>query len=313
MSHQSLKDKRVLITGSTGFVGSHLVEKLELEGAKVFQLSRTMTGKHVLKGNIVDFSGLENFITLNKIQACIHLAAESLVELGQEDPYKTFKTNIDGTLNVLEIARKHALERVIIASTVHVYGKNKLPYIEGYTPRPSRPYETSKACTDLIAQSYADTFQLPVLIPRFANIYGSGDLNFSRLIPKTIKSVLNNESPKMWGGDSIRDYLYIDDVINAYIELLHVSLDKIKGNRIFNFGSGNKASVEEVIKAIIKLSGKELVIERINDQRSLEIDEQYVSFSKAKKILKWNPKTDLNTGLRLTIKWYSEYFKSLRE
>lgn len=311
MAHQLLKNKRVLVTGSTGFVGSHLLKRLELEGVKVFQLSRVKTGSGILKGNIVDYSGLEAFVTSNNIQACIHLAAESLVELGQEDPYKTFKTNIDGTLNVLEVARKYRLERVIVASTAHVYGDNKLPYVEKYTPRPSRPYETSKACTDLIAQSYADTFQLPVLIPRFVNIYGPGDLNFSRLIPKTIKSVLHNKSPEMWGGESIRDYVYIDDVISAYLELLCVPLDNIKGNRIFNFGSGNKASVKEVIQAIIMLSGKDLAIARIDDQRSLEIDEQYVSFAKAKKILKWNPSTDLNTGLQLTLEWYLRYFKTL--
>ena len=308
MARQSLKDKRILVTGSTGFVGSHLVKKLNLEGAGVFQLSRVLTGKRVLKGNIIEYSTLENFITNNKIQMCIHLAAESLVELGQTEPYKTFKTNIDGTLNILEVARKHGLEKVIVASTVHVYGKNKVPYVERYTPRPSRPYETSKACTDLIAQSYADTFQLPVLIPRFVNIYGPGDLNFSRLIPKTIKSVLHNKSPEMWGGDSIRDYLYIDDVINAYLELLCVPLDKIKGNRIFNFGSGNKASVKEVIQTIINYSGNNLAIKRIDDQRSLEIDEQYVSFAKAKKHLEWEPRTALDHGLTQTLEWYKNYF-----
>jgi len=301
----SLKDKRVLVTGSTGFVGSHLVKKLTREGANVFELSRSKTGKKVLKGNIADFSGLELFMRNSKIQACIHLAAESLVELGQEDPYRTFKTNIDGTLNVLEAARVNSLERVIVASTAHVYGKNKLPYVEKYTPRPSRPYETSKACTDLIAQSYADTFNLPVLVPRFVNIYGPGDLNFSRLIPKTIQAVLSGETPKMWGGEALRDYLFIEDALNAYVKLLSIPLKIIKDNRIFNFGSGNKASVEAIIRKIIAISGKNLSITQIQDERPLEIEAQYVSFSKARKLLGWNPRTDLDVGLGKTIKWYA--------
>lgn len=308
MSNDFLKNKRILVTGSTGFVGSHLVKKLTLLGANVFELSRLKKGKKVLTANIVDFSTLDTFVQENKIQVCVHLAAESLVEQGQEDPYRTFKTNIDGTLNVLEVARKYGLERVIVASTVHVYGKNKVPYFEKYPPMPSRPYETSKTCTDLIAQSYADTFNLPVLIPRFVNIYGPVDLNFSRLIPKTIKSVLNNELPQMWGGGAVRDYLYIDDALDAYIELLRVPLDTIKGNRIFNFGSNNKATVEEVIQKIITHSGKNLSIERIDDQRNLEIDEQYVSFAKARKFLKWNPTVSLDTGLQSTIEWYKLHF-----
>lgn len=306
MINQSLKDKRILVTGSTGFVGSHLVKKLADEGVNVFELSRSKSGKKILKGNITDFSGVESFIKDNKIQACIHLAAESLVELGQTNPYRTFKINIDGTLNVLEAARINCLERVIVASTVHVYGKNKLPYVEKYTPRPSRPYETSKTCTDLIAQSYADTFNLSVLIPRFVNIYGPGDLNFSRLIPKTIQSVLKGESPRMWGGEALRDYLFIEDALSAYMKLLSVPLYRIKKNRIFNFGSGNKASVEEVIQKIITISGKNLSITRIENERALEIEAQYVSSSKARRVLGWNPQTDLNVGLSKTIKWYTE-------
>ncbi len=304
MTENNLKNKKVLITGINGFVGSHLAETLRLFGADVYGLSRSLSNKKTLKANILDFSALDVFIKNQKISICFHLAAKPLVESGQRDPYNVFKVNTEGTLNILEIARKRRLEKIIIASTSHVYGKNRVPYFEGYTPRPSRPYETSKACTDLIAQSYAESFRLPVLIPRFVNIYGPGDLNFTRLIPKTIRSVLKGVSPKMWGGDVIRDYLFIDDAIEAYIKLASVDMSKIDHNRIFNFGGGNKISVEMLIKKIIELYGKKIQIKKISEERSAEISEQYVSFHKAEKILGWKPKTSLEEGLKKTLYWY---------
>ena len=202
-----VKGKKDLVTGISGFVGNALGKKLEKDGVELFGTSRTMQKKKIFTGDILDYTRLNDFVKRNKIDAIIHLAGESLVESGQSDPFSTFKINTEGTLNILEIARKNNLERVIIASSSHVYGKNKVPYYEGYMPRPSRPYETSKACTDLIAQSYSETFNLPVLIPRFVNIYGPGDLNFTRLIPKTIKTLLAGEKPEMWGGQAMREYL----------------------------------------------------------------------------------------------------------
>src|SRR5581483_4622374 len=173
-----LSDKRILITGVTGFIGVKLDEKLRSLGASVFGISKSKSTKNILKADITNFSAIDKFIKAKKIQICIHLAGESLVESGQDNPFSVFRVNIDGTLNILEIARRNKLERIIIPSSSHVYGQNKVPYLEEYVPRPSRPYETSKTCTDLIAQSYADTFQLPVLIPRFVNIFGPGDLHF---------------------------------------------------------------------------------------------------------------------------------------
>lgn len=229
MQADSIEGKRVLITGVTGFVGKALEKRLGELGAKVFGISRSINNdKKNLRANILDYSTINNFIIDSKIQICFHLASESLVEAGQKDPYLTFKINIEGTLNILESARKNNLEKIIIASTSHVYGKNKVPYLESYMPRPTRPYETSKACTDIMAQSYAESFYLPVLIPRFVNIYGPGDLNFQRLIPKTIKSVLGGLSPTMWGGEAIRDYLFIDDAIDAYLLLAKINISKLE-------------------------------------------------------------------------------------
>lgn len=210
-------------------------------------------------------------------------------------------------MNILESARNNNLEKVIIASTSHVYGKNKVPYVESYMPRPTRPYETSKACTDLIAQSYATSFNLPVLIPRFVNIYGPGDLNFQRLIPKTIKNVLENCSPTMWGGGTMRDYLFIDDAIEAYLLLAKITINKVGENRVFNFGSFNIISVEDLIKKIIKIAQKNVTVKKIIEKRDGEISSQYVSFKKAMKLLNWKPKTSLDEGLKKTIAWYAKY------
>ena len=312
MIENSIKNKKILITGITGFVGYHLAKKLRLLGANVYGIAKSEGNKKILKVNMLDYSTIEQFIREKKISICYHLAAESLVESGQKNPYHVFKVNTEGTLNILEAARVNKLEKVIIASTSHVYGKSRVPYFEGYTPRPSRPYETSKACADLIAQSYYQTFNLPVLIPRFINIYGPGDLNFQRLIPKTIKSVLAGSPPNMWGGRAIRDYLFIDDAIEAYLLLAKINIKEIGENRVFNFGSSNVISVEDLIKKIIKITGKNLKIKKVSEKREGEIEAQYASFRKATRMLKWEPKISLDEGLKRTIAWYSKYIYNKR-
>ena len=308
MQANTVRGKNILITGITGFIGKALEKRLDMLGAKVFGISRS-EGKNnqILKSTILNYTAVDKFIKNSKIEICFHLASTSLVEEGQLHPYQTFKVNTEGTLNILECARNNNLEKVIIASTSHVYGKNKIPYFESYMPRPTRPYETSKACTDIIAQSYSKSFNLPVLIPRFVNIYGPGDLNFQRLIPKTIKSVLENSEPTMWGGQAMRDYLFIDDAIDAYILLATASIKKIGENRVFNFGASNVISVADLIKKIIALSGKNLNIKKVSDERGGEIGSQYVSFSKAIRLLGWKPKVSLDEGLKKTVAWYSKY------
>lgn len=309
MRNLSLKNKKILITGITGFVGSALAVKLEKQGAKVYGISKSQGAKNIFKTNITNYKNLEEIITKKRIEIVFHLAGEALVESGQDRPYDTFKVNTEGTLNLLELARIHKLEKIIIASSAHVYGKNNmLPYKEFFAPKPSRPYETSKACTDMIAQSYADTFDMPIRIGRFVNIYGPGDTNFTRLIPKTIRAVLKNENPEMWGGDALRDYLYLEDAIDGYIQLARVSNKSIKRNKVFNFGAHNTYTVRDVIESIIRISDKPVRIKKIEDKRELEIKEQHVSSLKAKRLLDWQAKTDLDEGLKKTITWYKNYF-----
>lgn len=305
--------KVVLITGASGFVGSHLVNKLNLKKAKVITLSKKgykplIQGLDEI-GSVENFERLNEIIKKNKVKIIFHLAAQPIVEVGQANPIPTFEVNIRGTWNILEAARENDIQKVIIASTVHVYGDNpKVPFKEEYFPQPSRPYETSKACADLLAQSFADTYNLPVEIPRFVNIYGPGDFNFSRLIPKVIRSILNDEKPEVWDVGSIRDFLYIDDAINAYLMLAEKKLDNGKRLRVFNFGTGKPIKVHDLVLKIIDLANKEISVKMENppEERFNEIKKQYVSIAKAKRVLNWYPKISLDEGLTKTIDWYQK-------
>lgn len=297
----------VLVTGASGFIGSHLVKQLILKKAKVASLSKKT-------GSIEDFEKLNDIVKKHKINTIFHLAAQPIVEVGQTNPIKTFEVNIKGTWNILEAARENNVEKIIIASTVHVYGDNpKVPFKEEYFPQPSRPYETSKACADLLAQSFADTYDLPVEIPRFVNIYGPGDFNFSRLIPKVIKSILKGEKPEVWDIGTVRDFLYIDDAINAYLMLAEKKFDGGKRLRVFNFGTGKPIKIHDLVLNIIELSNKKinLRIEKLPEERSNEIKKQYVSIAKAKRELNWYPKISLDEGLAKTFNWYQKNSKLL--
>ena len=307
------QQKIVFVTGASGFVGSHLVSQLISKHAKVITLSknRLKSSTKVINeiGSVENFGRLNDILKRYRVNTVFHLAAQPIVEIGQDNPIKTFEVNIKGTWNILECARENNIQKVIIASTVHVYGDNpKVPFKEEYFPQPSRPYETSKACADLLAQSFADTYDLPVEIPRFVNIYGPGDFNFSRLIPKVIKSVLQGEQPEVWDVGSVRDFLYIDDAISAYLITAEKRLDNKKRLRIFNFGTGEQIKIYDLVQKIIKIMGKgiKVKVEQLPEERSNEIKKQYVSIAKAKRKLGWYPKVTLNSGLSKTITWYQE-------
>jgi CDP-glucose 4,6-dehydratase len=306
----SWRNDRVLITGATGFIGSHLMQSLKNLGASVIGLASEHVSDHIVKCDVRNLKELQDIFNKNEITMCFHLAGLAQVETGQHSPHPTFDINITGALNILECSRQFRVKKTILASTSHVYGENKVPYQEEYTPRPTRPYETSKACIDLLAMSYARTYRVPVYIARFVNIYGPGDLKFARLIPKTIRSVLKGESPEMWGGRAIRDYLYIDDAIAAYIKLGEIKNDEPEKEHIFNFGSSNLLSVRDIVERIIKYSDMNVKIHKIADLRENEIPVQYVSWKKAKKVLGWEPKVDFETGIKKALDWYKDYFNS---
>lgn len=309
------KNKSVLITGAGGFVGLHLLSELAKKDAKVITLSpakipnlNKVAEEEI--GTVEDFEVVNSLIKKYRIDIIFHLAAQPIVEIGQTNPIKTFEVNIKGTWNILEAARQNKVQKIIIASTLHVYGENrKVPYREEYYPQPSRPYETSKACADLLAQVYADSFGLPVEIPRFVNIYGPGDLNFSRLIPKITKSILEGEDPKIWDEGLIRDFLFIDDAINAYLILAEKNLPNSKRGRVFNIGTGRPINIVDLAQKIIDISGNSeirLKTEPVPGTRTNEVRKQYASVAKAKKELNWFPKTSLKAGLKKTFNWYKE-------
>lgn len=305
MQITSWVSKRVLITGSGGFIGQHLFRYFEKMHANVLGIARhSKTSTHVAYVDLTDKNGLLSVVKAFRPDAFFHLASEALVESGQTDPYYTFHNNIESALNVLEVCRYAQVSRIIMASTVHVYGDSPFPYKEDEPARPSRPYETSKTCADLIAQSYADTYGLSVLIPRFVNIYGPGDMNISRIVPKTITTLLNGENPTLWGGSAKRDYLYIDDALRAYDLLGKITDKQIERNRIFNFATGNSITAKRMIETIIQLMGKNEKIRKTSDKRQHELDNQDVSWIKAQKILNWTPQVSLENGLSKTIDWY---------
>lgn len=306
--------KKVFVTGASGFIGRHLVDKLHSLGAKVTVLrfgapENAGARSKCLRvtGSVTNTRLMINIFRRHKFDYCYHLAAQSLVSVAQKDPLPTFETNIKGTWNILEAARLSGCGAVVIASTTHVYGDNTVPFKEEYYPRPSRPYETSKACVDILAQTYAHSFALPVAIARFVNIYGPGDTNL-RLIPRTISRVLAGRRPEVYDGHVERDYLYIDDAIDAYISLgEHLPLlRKQSQNIIYNFGTGRHYSTRAIIETILRIMKRsDLMPVTRRGARFQEIRQQFVSIKKAKKTLRWSPQYSLARGLKKTIETYS--------
>jgi len=312
--------RRVLITGASGFIGSWLTLSLLERGAEVVILAKgnmrnsLLTAKMlkevkaIAKADITDFLKTRKVFNKYKVDTCFHLAGQPIVGIANESPFPTFDANIKGTWNVLEAARQGGVKRLIIASADKVYGEQgELPYTEKMPLSAVHPYGASKICAELLSRTYLNTYGLPVAILRASNTYGGGDLNFSRIIPGTIKSVLNNKNPVIRGdGSSLRDFIYITDIVNAYL-ILAESLHKenVKGEA-FNFSSGRPVSILELVKMIIKISGRKGLKPRILDKVSPknEISRQYLSIKKAGRVLGWHPQYDLEKGLKLTINWY---------
>jgi CDP-glucose 4,6-dehydratase len=239
-----------------------------------------------------------------------HLGAQTLVGVGLNAPLLTFESNVRGTYNVLEACRRQsqAVERVIVASSDKAYGQSDHPYTEDDPLRASSPYDVSKAAGDLIAQSYHATYGLRVGIVRCGNIYGGGDLNWSRIVPGTIRSFMKGEPPEIRSdGTYVRDYIYAADVVDAYLAVAE-ALDRPEvSGQAFNFASGAQVSVLEMVKAIAKLMGGRLPEPRVLNVAKNEIREQRLSTEKAKRVLGWKPRVSLDDGLRSTIEWYRSF------
>lgn len=315
-----IRNKNILVTGGAGFVGSHLVEELINRKAKVVAVDINFDKKSYLFSknldkqcrlinlNICDYKKTLNLIKKFKIDFIFHLAAQALVEVAYNDPKSTLDNNLISTTSILEIVRTNKnIKGVIVASSDKAYGKlNKKKYVEIDPLSGDHPYDTSKSATDLIATTYIKTYQTPAVVTRFGNIYGEGDLNFSRIIPGIMKSVISNQLLEIRSnGKYIRDYLYVKDVVNGYL-LLAENIEKVKGE-VFNFGSDENLNVLQVIRLVEKTLGKKIRYKILNIAKN-EIPYQSLNYSKIKKSLGWKPKDSIKNTAERICRWYEKYF-----
>ena len=306
------KGKRVFITGAFGFVGKNLAMSLIEKEANVYLLrrdeepvSRSFFSKFatVVTGDITDLDLMKRIITGYEIDYVFHLAAQPIVDIAVQNPLETFQSNILGTANVLEACRLRPVKAVVIASSEKAYGTGKIPYKETYPLQGTAPYDVSKSCADLIAQTYFKTYAVPVVITRCANIYGPQDYNFSRLVPDAIRCAVKGNTLEMRSdGNFIRDFIYVKEVVNAYL-LCAEKVDKAKG-QAYNFGTGEKFRVIDVVNMVFKIVGNKKASIKILNTAKHEIKDQYLDASKAKKELGWKPKYSMDDALKETIEWY---------
>lgn len=315
--------KNVFVTGASGILGSHVAEALVSNGANTTILLRDdvpssrlmetgVSGRvNTVRGQVEDYWVVERALNEYEIDTVLHLGAQTIVGAANRSPLGTFRANIEGTWNVMEACRNSELvERVVFASSDKAYGdQEKLPYTEDAPLQGRHPYDVSKSCSDLIAQSYFHTYGLPVCISRCGNLYGAGDLNFNRIIPGTIKSVLEGKPPVIRSdGTYVRDYLYVKDAANAYLTLAQNMGRKGIDGQAFNFSTANKLSALEVVEAVLRAMGSELKPKILNEAKG-EIKMQYLSSSKAKELLGWEAQYPLDKGLPETIPWYETYIR----
>jgi len=317
-------DRPTLITGATGLVGAWLVKRLVKAKADVVclvrdwvpqsELVRSNMLEHVkvVRGDVRDQPLLERAITEHEIDTVIHLAAQTIVPVAGRNPISTFETNIAGTWTLLEACRRNpSVKQIVLASSDKAYGEQaKLPYDETTPLQGVHPYDVSKSCADLIGHSYAKIYGSPVAITRCGNFYGGGDLNFSRIVPGTIRSVLRGNRPVIRSdGQFVRDYFYVEDGAIAYMTLA----EKLAENRnligeAFNFSNEYEITVLELVRQILTLMKSNLEPD-VRNEAAHEIRRQVLSAGKARRLLDWSPAFDLSQGLAHTVEWYRAYFE----
>ena len=313
-----LKGKNILVTGGAGFVGSHLVEQLIKLQSNVVVVDINLDKRSylftenlhkksiVIDLDICDYKKLLALIKKYKIEFIFHLAAQALVEDAYINPKYTLDNNILSTINILEAVRINPqIKGLVVASSDKAYGKlNVAKYTESDPLSGDHPYDTSKSVTDLLSTTYYKTYKIPVVVTRFGNIYGEGDLNFSRIIPGIMKAIVKNEQLKVRSdGKYVRDYLYVKDVVSGYI-LLAQNIEKVCGEA-FNFGSDDTLNVLEVIKQVEKVLNKKISYKILNTAKN-EIPYQSLDYSKIKKTLGWKPKESIKTTAKKISEWYKD-------
>ena len=315
----SWRDRPVLITGATGLVGSWLTRRLlELEADVVCLIrdwvpksdliaTRTINGVRVVRGDVCDRPLLERILGEYEINTVFHLAAQTVVGVANRNPISTFETNIGGTWGLLEACRRSPLVKsIVFASSDKAYGhQDTLPYTEDSPLNGRHPYDASKACADVLAQTYAETYGLPVAITRCGNFFGGGDLNWNRLVPGTIRSILRAERPIIRSdGHYQRDYFYVEDGVSAYLLLAErLWNDESLRGRAFNFSNETRVTALDLVRTVLRHMGSALSPD-IRNEASNEIRDQFLSAERARTELGWHPEFTLDEGLRRTIDWY---------
>jgi CDP-glucose 4,6-dehydratase len=312
---------RALVTGGRGFAGSWLAKALLESGAEVssfdiegdrpsgLELQGIASDVNDLVGDLRDHDLVLGLLRANGIDSVFHLAAQAIVGAANASPIPTFRTNIEGTWVVLEACREAEVECAVVASSDKAYGPHEdLPYTEDSALQPVYPYDVSKAATDLIARSYWHTYGLPVAVTRFANLYGGGDRNFSRLIPETVTAVLDGRRPIIRSdGSPERDFLYVEDAALAYLAIAEALVDKVAGEA-FNAGWGRPHPVREVVELICELGPTDVEPDyRGASTPGGEIDRQYLDATKIRKRIGWGPTVDLRDGIGRTLEWYAAH------
>jgi CDP-glucose 4,6-dehydratase len=314
------------VTGAQGFIGSWLAERLLDEGAGVVTLLRDVEPDArfntegiadrcvQVRADLTDYESLMRALNEHDIHAVFHLAAQTIVGTANRSPFSTFETNIRGTYTLMEACRGigvvgSPIERIIVASSDKAYGRHEqLPYKEGFPLQALYPYDVSKAATDMIARSYAATYRMPVAITRLANVYGGGDMHRSRLIPDTLFALLDGKRPVIRSdGSPQRDYLYVDDAVDAYLAIAASLDDQDNWGRAWNAGTGEPIAVRDLVERLIAVAGADVEPDiRGEGTPHGEIDRQFLDSSAIREELGWQPQWDLDRGLAATWRWYSE-------
>ncbi|MFQ5401228.1 MAG: GDP-mannose 4,6-dehydratase [Anaerolineae bacterium] len=322
MSNEFWEHRRVFVTGCTGLLGSWLTAELVAQGASVVGLIRDQVAQSELRrsgtirqidvafGDICDYALMERALAEYEVDTIFHLAAQTIVGIANRAPMSSFETNIKGTWVLLEAARRNPTVRcTVVASSDKAYGTHaQLPYSENAALQGQHPYDVSKSCADLIARAYAHTYAMPVAVTRCANLYGGGDLNWNRIVPGTMRSVLCGERPIVRSDGTLRrDYIYVRDAVRGYLMLAQQAERPDVQGEAFNFGIDNPISALSMIERIIELSDHPELKPIILNEAKNEIQDQFLSSAKAGRILGWEPHYTLESGLKETMAWYREF------
>ncbi len=317
------RDKRVFVTGGTGFIGTYLIKELVDAGAKIFCLVQELPAKsnftklgldkkaNMIFGTVLDANLINVTLKKHEIDTVFHLAAQPLVQIALANPFETIQINFMGTLNILEACRVQKIKRIIIASTDKAYGEQeRLPYEEHHPLQGKYPYDVSKSCADLISQGYGKTYDMPIAVTRFSNVYGGGDLNFDRIVPQTIRHIIFDEPILIRSnGKFVREFFYVKDAARAYLKLAeNIERLGLKGEA-FNFGTDSPVVLLDLVEKIKEISGKSHAEIKILDIVKAEIKDQFLSSKKAREKLGWTPEYDLDRGMKETYAWYKKYFE----